>query len=83
MDTDQKMHLTKAQAKVAVRAMGKNPTEAQINDAMKGLSMIRVYLCEHVMLTDQVRILVWETSTRSTDLPSQRHNSRTLRLALF
>jgi hypothetical protein len=39
MDTDQKMHLTKGQAKIAIRAMGKNPTEAQINDAMKGMSM--------------------------------------------
>lgn len=39
MDTDNKMHLTKTQAKVAVRAMGKNPTEAQINEVMKGMSM--------------------------------------------
>lgn len=40
MDTDNKMHLTKAQAKVACRAMGKNPTEAQINEVMKGMSML-------------------------------------------
>jgi hypothetical protein len=33
------MHLTKTQAKIAVRACGKNPTEKQINDAMKDMSM--------------------------------------------
>ena len=37
LDTEQKAHLTKAQVKVGVRALGKNPTEAEIDAAIKDL----------------------------------------------
>eukprot|EP01126_Amoeba_proteus_P016194 TRINITY_DN1744_c0_g1_i7.p1 TRINITY_DN1744_c0_g1~~TRINITY_DN1744_c0_g1_i7.p1 ORF type:complete len:150 (+),score=26.99 TRINITY_DN1744_c0_g1_i7:83-532(+) len=37
LDTESKAHLTKAQVKLGVRALGKNPTEAEINAKLKDL----------------------------------------------
>lgn len=37
LDTEQKAHLTKTQVKVGVRALGKSPTEAEIDAVLKDM----------------------------------------------